>query len=180
MFLLPFINNIIRLRYFIFYFSFNLWHYPSYINPKSGVKLINNTILNRLSFLLRRPKYAKDKLTEKKLDEAKKLAKQATPDWLYQEVEEDLDGLADKLKKLGAIVHRPKNFDLNEIYSTPEWNSTSNNIYKWKLKLGYCRSLIFGISTGNITNKAYLWDRQSVFYGYDTYIKTLQIPRLKH
>tara|TARA_B100000579_G_C22842328_1_gene862305 strand:+ start:108 stop:1292 length:1185 start_codon:yes stop_codon:yes gene_type:complete len=71
----------------------------------------------------------KDKSTEKNLDEAKKLAKQATPDWLYQEVEEDLDGLADELKKLGAIVHRPKNFDLNEIYSTPEWNSTSNNIY---------------------------------------------------
>ena len=70
-----------------------------------------------------------DKSTEKNLDEAKKLAKQATPEWLYQEVEEDLDGLADTLKKLGAIVHRPKNFDLNEIYSTPEWNSTSNNIY---------------------------------------------------
>ena len=61
MFLLPFINNIIRIRYFLLYFSFNLWHYPSYINPKSGVKLINNTIYNRLSFLLRRPKYAKNK-----------------------------------------------------------------------------------------------------------------------
>jgi N-dimethylarginine dimethylaminohydrolase len=71
----------------------------------------------------------KDNITEKKLEEAKKLAKQAAPDWLNQEVEEDLDGLANVLKKLGAIVHRPKNFPLDEIYSTPEWNSTSNNVY---------------------------------------------------
>ena len=49
MFILPFINNIIRLRYFVKYFNFTTWHYPSYINPKSGVKTINNTILNRLS-----------------------------------------------------------------------------------------------------------------------------------
>ncbi len=71
----------------------------------------------------------KDKITEKNLEEAKKLAKDATPEWLYQEVEEDLDGLADALKKLGAIVHRPENFNLNEVYSSPDWNSTSNNIY---------------------------------------------------
>lgn len=64
MFILPFINNIIRLRYFVNYFNFNTWHYPSYINPKSGVKTINNTILNRLSFLLRRPAYAKNKISK--------------------------------------------------------------------------------------------------------------------
>ena len=71
----------------------------------------------------------KNQIKEKDLEEAKKLAKEATPDWLYNEVEEDLDGLADTLKKLGAEVHRPKNFNLNEIYSSPDWNSTSNNIY---------------------------------------------------
>ena len=64
MFILPFVNNIIRLRYFIKYFNFSTWHYPSYINPKSGVKTINNTILNRLSFLLRRPAYAKNKISK--------------------------------------------------------------------------------------------------------------------
>ena len=37
----------------------------------------------------------KNQIKEKDLEEAKKLAKEATPDWLYNEVEEDLDGLAD-------------------------------------------------------------------------------------
>ena len=71
----------------------------------------------------------KDKISSKNVELAKKLAEEATPKWLYDEVEEDLDGLSNTLKKLGAIVHRPESFDLSEVYSSPDWNSTSNNIY---------------------------------------------------
>lgn len=71
----------------------------------------------------------KDKISQSNVDKAKKLAENATPKWLYDEVEEDLDGLSNQLKKLGAIVHRPKSFNLSEIYSSPDWFSTSNNIY---------------------------------------------------
>ena len=68
-------------------------------------------------------------ISQKDIDLAKKLAEEATPKWLYDEVEEDLDGLAEHLKKLGVIVHRPKSFDLSEVYSSLHWFSTSNNIY---------------------------------------------------
>eukprot|EP01084_Bolivina_argentea_P142124 249696_1 len=64
MFILPFINNIIRIRYFLKYFNWTLWHYPSYINPKSGIKTINTQIFNKLSFLLRRPAYLKNKISK--------------------------------------------------------------------------------------------------------------------
>ena len=70
-----------------------------------------------------------DNISQKSIDLAKKLASEATPKWLYDEVEEDLNGLAEHLKKLGAIVHRPKSFNLSEVYSSPHWFSTSNNIY---------------------------------------------------
>ena len=41
------------------------------------------------------------------------------------EVEEDLNELALTLQKLGAVVHRPKPFDLSTIHSSPFWFSNS-------------------------------------------------------
>ena len=41
----------------------------------------------------------------------------ANPKWYMDEIEEDLDGLASTLKDLGAIVHRPKAYDLSKILS---------------------------------------------------------------
>ena len=69
------------------------------------------------------------KVDEKNLEQATKLAKEACPQWLYDEIEEDLDGLAKTLQDLGAIVHRPKAYDLSKIYSSPFWYSNSNNLY---------------------------------------------------
>ena len=63
MLLLPLINNVIRIHFFLRHFTFKLWHYPSYINPTSGITTINNQILDRLSFLLRRPAAAKLRIT---------------------------------------------------------------------------------------------------------------------
>ena len=41
----------------------------------------------------------KDKISSKNVELAQKLAEEATPKWLYDEVEEDLDGLSNTLKK---------------------------------------------------------------------------------
>lgn len=64
-----------------------------------------------------------------KLDEAKKLAKEACPDYVMDEVKEDLDNLATTIQKEGIIVHRPKVFDQSSFFSTPFWSSNSNNCY---------------------------------------------------
>jgi N-dimethylarginine dimethylaminohydrolase len=57
------------------------------------------------------------------------LAAKAFPTWFVEEIEEDLQGLVDALKHFGVRVHRPQPYDLKEIYSSPFWSSTSNNIY---------------------------------------------------
>ena len=67
-----------------------------------------------------------EKIDQNILDQALNLAKQGCPKWLYDEVEEDLNELANSLQKLGVIVHRPRPFDLSAVYSTPYWYSNSN------------------------------------------------------
>ena len=59
MLLLPLVRALLRLDFFVRRFSFALWHYPSYMNPASGVQTMNTQILLRLSLLLRRPVLAK-------------------------------------------------------------------------------------------------------------------------
>ncbi len=68
-------------------------------------------------------------LSHKDILDAKKLANEAYPKWFLDEVEEDLDNLANTLKNFGAKVFRPTVYDLQETYSTPHWISNSNNIY---------------------------------------------------
>lgn len=63
------------------------------------------------------------------LESAYKLARQACPEWFYEEVQEDLDNLAEVLKQLGVVVHRPTPWDFSKPFSTPNWWSTSNNVY---------------------------------------------------
>lgn len=63
------------------------------------------------------------------MEKAAKLAAQAFPSWFLQEVEEDLDNLAATIARFGAKVYRPQVHDLKNMYSTPFWSSTSNNVY---------------------------------------------------
>ncbi len=58
-----------------------------------------------------------------------KLAQEAYPQWFADEVQEDLDGLANTIAQFGVKVHRPKVHDISRMYSTPFWQSTGNNIY---------------------------------------------------
>jgi glycine amidinotransferase len=68
-------------------------------------------------------------IPEDVLERANVLAKKACPQWFYEEVEEDLDNLAETLRRLGVKVHRPLPIDYSRFYSTPFWKTTSNNIY---------------------------------------------------
>src|SRR5258708_4283762 len=45
------------------------------------------------------------------------LAAAAYPQWFADEVQEDLDGLANTLTKFGVKVHRPKVHDISRMYS---------------------------------------------------------------
>jgi len=67
--------------------------------------------------------------SEKVIEKALALSAKACPSWFYDEVEEDLDGLAETLKKCGVVVHRPKPLDYSKFFGTPFWKSTSNNCY---------------------------------------------------
>lgn len=87
--------------------------------------IVGTSIGTMATLTWRRP----DPPSQKTLDEAYALARQACPQWFYEEVEEDLNGLASTLERLGVVVHRPTPIDLSAMYSTPFWRSTSNNIY---------------------------------------------------
>jgi glycine amidinotransferase len=53
----------------------------------------------------------------------------AYPQWLIDEANEDMNELADMLKKLGVKVHRPKPINHSVEFSTPEWKTTG--WYTW-------------------------------------------------
>ena len=92
------------------------------------------------------------KIPEKLLQEAIKLAEEATPKWLYDEVCEDLDELSKTLKNLGVTVHRPKTYDFKKMYSSPYWSSTSNNVYN-------ARDLNLVVGNSVIESPSYLINR---------------------
>ena len=70
-----------------------------------------------------------DPIPEAIAKRAAQLAQQAYPQWFLEEVQEDLNGLADTIAKFGVTVHRPKVHDISRMYATPFWQSTGNNIY---------------------------------------------------
>ena len=68
-------------------------------------------------------------LTEKVLNTAYDLAREAYPKWFLDEVQEDLDNLGRTIEQFGVKVHRPQVHDISKMYSSPFWSSTGNNIY---------------------------------------------------
>ncbi|MAH84038.1 MAG: hypothetical protein CBB68_06690 [Rhodospirillaceae bacterium TMED8] len=63
------------------------------------------------------------------LEKGLKLAREASPQWFYDEVGEDLQGLCDVLITQDVTVLRPTVFDQSKIYGSPFWSSTTNNVY---------------------------------------------------
>jgi N-dimethylarginine dimethylaminohydrolase len=70
-----------------------------------------------------------DPIPDSVAKEALELAEKAVPQWFLDEVQEDLDGLANTIAKFGVTVKRPSVHDISRMYSTPFWQSTGNNIY---------------------------------------------------
>lgn len=69
-------------------------------------------------------------ISEPVREKAYLLAKEAYPQWLLDEVNEDLEAASDIFKQFGAKVFRAKAFDLNRMYSNPYgWSSTGNDIF---------------------------------------------------
>ena len=72
----------------------------------------------------------KDPIPLKNLEKAQSLSKEAYPQWLLDEVNEDLEEVRKVFVKFGAKVYRPKVYDINKMYVSPYgWSSTGNNIY---------------------------------------------------
>ena len=98
--------------------SFNEW------DPLREV-IVGSSLGTMATLTWKKPEAPNPKILEK----AYSVARQACPEWFYEEVEEDLDSLSDTLRDLGVKVHRPSPIDFESFYGTPFWSSTSNNIY---------------------------------------------------
>ena len=56
-------------------------------------------------------------IPEQVMSEARAIAKEASPQWFYDEVAEDLEELCKTIRSFGVKVHRPEVFDYTKMYS---------------------------------------------------------------
>lgn len=70
-----------------------------------------------------------DSIPEALQQRVEEINRAAHPQWLLDEIEEDLDGLAATIRDFGATVHRPEVHDIRRKFVTPFWESTGNNSY---------------------------------------------------
>lgn len=72
--------------------------------------------------------------SEKLKEKAEQLAKEAYPQWLIDEVAEDLEGLCDVLRKFGAKVMRPRKPDNKTFatFTTPFFSAAQEHCYNMR------------------------------------------------
>ena len=73
-----------------------------------------------------------EQVTPDRIEAAMKLARAAYPQWLTDEINEDLDGLADVLRSCGAKVHRPDTSFVDRVFSTPYYTAVADHIYNMR------------------------------------------------
>jgi glycine amidinotransferase/scyllo-inosamine-4-phosphate amidinotransferase 1 len=66
---------------------------------------------------------------EKVLEEAESLAREAYPEYIINEINEDLEGLCDVLKGFGAKVLRPNTSDIHKVFTTPYFTASAEHAY---------------------------------------------------
>lgn len=72
-------------------------------------------------------------LTKEKLEKIEKLRKEAYPQWLIDEISEDLEGLCDVCRKADVKVHRPKkNENAFNIFMTPHFTGAIEHCYNMR------------------------------------------------
>ena len=60
------------------------------------------------------------------------LVREAFPQWMEDEVNEDLQGLVDVLTKAGVKVLRPNAANVGKTYSTPDWSASGDLVYNMR------------------------------------------------
>ena len=68
-------------------------------------------------------------VSEEKREQIGKLAREAYPQWLIDEVNEDLQELCDVLTKFGVKVLRPNSSRVGKVYSSPDWSASGDRQY---------------------------------------------------
>jgi len=69
---------------------------------------------------------------EPKLEQAQKLARQAFPQWLVDEINEDLEGLCDVLRSFDVTVHRPNAGVVGSVFKTPSYAAVCDQVYNMR------------------------------------------------
>lgn len=66
------------------------------------------------------------------LEKAEKLAREAFPQWLVDEISEDLEDLCSALQKAGVKVHRPTTEHVNRFFATPYATAVGDHCYNMR------------------------------------------------
>ena len=66
------------------------------------------------------------------LEKADMLARKAFPEWLVEEIAEDLEGLCDVLKSFDVKVHRPSPSHVNLPFATPYFSGAGDHVYNMR------------------------------------------------
>lgn len=66
------------------------------------------------------------------LEKANRLARDAFPQWLVDEINEDLDGLSRILQSFGVNVHRPTVSTVNKLFATPHVWAQGDHCYNMR------------------------------------------------
>ena len=70
--------------------------------------------------------------SEEILENATALARKAFPQWLVDEIAEDLEGLSDVLKSFGVKVHRPRTDHATRPFTTPFFSGAGDHVYNMR------------------------------------------------
>ena len=71
-------------------------------------------------------------VTEELLQKATVLARKAFPQWLTDEINEDLEELSNVLKSFGVKVHRPDLEHNNKFFATPYFSAVGDHVYNMR------------------------------------------------
>ena len=66
------------------------------------------------------------------LEKARKLAQEAFPQWLVDEVNEDLEGLCGVLRSFGVKVYQPNASHINRAFTTPYFSAVGDHVYNMR------------------------------------------------
>ena len=71
-------------------------------------------------------------VSEPLIEQATRLAREAFPQWLVDEINEDLEGLCDVLRSFGVRVLRPTTAHANTAFRTPYFTAVGDHVYNMR------------------------------------------------